>query len=209
MRIVLIRHGESEFNKRYNAGEQIYSGAYNTQLTEKGRNTARELRNNSYIQEIEKIYSSDLDRAVETAMLATGKTDIVKLLILRERSLGKFEGRLKNELEKEYPEYFTNPKMMNFRRDFVIKAPGGENYQDVSQRCLSFLKELDLESDSTIGIFSHGIFISAMIYVLMGLEKELVRKIKIENCKPIVLEGNQVGAFMLKSHKLEDLLKRK
>lgn len=209
MRIILVRHGESEFNKRYNTGEKIYSGAYNVGLTEEGRKAAKKLRENAYIKKIEKIYSSDLDRAVETAMLATGKTNIVKLPILRERSLGKFEGRLKSELENEYPEYFTNPKMMNFRSDFVIKAPDGENYQDVSERCLSFLEKLDLESNFTIGIFSHGGFISCMIYVLIGLEKELVHKIKIQNCEPIVLEGKEVGRFILKSHKLEDLLKRK
>ena len=208
MKIVLVRHGESEINKRCNEGEKIYCGAYNVQLTEEGRKSAEELKNNTYIKQIEKIYSSDLDRAVETAKLATGKNDVIKLPILRERSLGKFEGKIEESLEKEYPEYFTNPKLKNFRHDFVIKAPDGENYQEVSKRCSLFLKELDLESHSTIGTFSHGVFIRCMIYVLMGLEKELVNKLKVQNCEPIVLEGNQIGKFVLKSHKLEELLKR-
>lgn len=207
MRIVLVRHGESEFNKLCREEKEIYCGAYNTGLTDNGRRMAKNLRNNKYIQELDEIYSSDLDRAIDTAILATGKTDFKRLSILRERSLGKFEGKLEEELEKEYPQYFTDSKFMKFRRDFVTKAPEGENLEDVSKRCREFVSTLDLKSNLTIGIFTHYTFICCMLYVLMGLDKETVIKMKIPNCEPILVEGNKVGDFILKSHSLSQLTK--
>ena len=61
MKIILIRHGESEFNKiSKEADNRIYSGQFDCELSENGKNAAKDLRDNIYIKQIKKIYSSDL-----------------------------------------------------------------------------------------------------------------------------------------------------
>lgn len=206
MRIIIVRHGESEHNK-IEKDVKIFCGAIDINLTDVGRQSAIDLQDNEYINSMEKIYSSDLIRALDTARLATEKLDIPIRIDkrLRERSLGKFDGRYQEEVEKEYPEYFKD-KDLKFRRDFVLKAPDGENYTDVTNRLKLFLNELDLNEISTIGIFSHMHAIRCLLYILLGLTKEEILEIKIKNSDPIVVEGNKLGEFKLISHKLEDIL---
>ena len=166
---------------------------------------ARKLQTNDIIKKIQKVYSSDLDRAIQTAKLAKPKSKIIIDKNLRERSLGKFENNSERIIRENYPEYFPNGNA-SFRQDFKQKAPGGENYTDVCYRCKNFLNSLDLYSNETIGIFSHMHFIRCLIYILMEISKEELLKIKIPNCEPIVLEGNEIGEFKLISHDLEELL---
>lgn len=207
MRIVIVRHGESEHN-RIEKEVKIFCGASDTPLTNEGRKSATSLQNNEYINSIERIYSSPLSRAYDTACLATEKLnkDVIIDDRLRERTLGVFEGRLQEELEVEYPEYFKPEDNLNFRRDFVKKAPNGENYTEVSNRLISFFDSLNLDENVTIGVFSHMHAIRCMLYILLGISKEDILKLKIKNTEPIVVEGKKLGEFKIISHKMEDIL---
>lgn len=207
MRIIIVRHGESEHN-RIEKEVKIFCGASNTPLSEDGVKSAIELQENEYINCMDKIYSSPLSRAYDTACLATKNLnkEIIVDDRLRERSLGVFEGRLQEELEIEYPEYFKPEDNLSFRRDFVKKAPGGENYTEVSDRLKSFFDSLDLNENTTIGIFAHMHAIRCMLYLLLGISKEDILKLRIKNTEPIVVEGIALGQFKITSHKMEDIL---
>ena len=141
MKIILIRHGQSEFNKisKYN---RIYSGQYDCELSEDGKKAAINLKDNNYIKQIKQLYSSDLKRALETAKLSTGRTDIIIDKRLRERSLGDFNGKYAIDLKKKYPDYFDEGKFKNFNNDFIFKAPNGENNTEVIERAKDFIKTL-------------------------------------------------------------------
>ena len=207
MRIVLVRHGESLMNK-IETRLNIFCGALNVPLTEKGRAQAESIMNNEYILTLDKAYSSDLIRAHETAkiMLQNTSLDIIVDKRIRERSLGIFEGEFRDELEIKYPEYFKKEDQLKFRRDFVAKAPEGENYTDVCARLTDFLGELDFTSDLKIGIVSHIHAIRCMLYLLLGLTKEEILKVAVPNSEPIVLEGTAYGNFKLVSHLKEEIL---
>ena len=208
MKIILIRHGESEFNKiSKEANNRIYSGQFDCELSEYGKKSAIALRNNTYIKQIRKIYSSDLKRALETAILSTGRTDIITDKRLRERSLGDFNGRYAKELNMKYPDYFDNGKFKNFSNDFIIKAPTGENNTEVMERARNFINSINLNENTIIGIFSHGRFLGCFIALLMNLEKEETLKLKIPNTVPIVLVGNKIGNFIMESPSLKDFMK--
>lgn len=208
MKITIVRHGISESNIKEKGSNPYFCGAYNTPLADSGREMAKRLKNNEDIKRVEKVYSSDLDRAIETAKLAIPNKKINIDKNLRERSLGIFENHSEKEIREEYPEYFPNGKAL-FRHDFVKKAPGGENYTDVCNRCLNFLKTLNLESDENIGIFSHMHFIRCFVYILTGMTEEELLSFIIPNCEPIVLEGTKIGDFKFVSHKKEEFLKTK
>ena len=173
MRIVLVRHGESIMNK-IETRLNMFCGALNVPLTEKGRSQAASINDNEYILTLDKVYSSDLIRAQETAKIMIQNTllDVIVDKRIRERSLGIFEGEFRDELEIKYPEYFKKEDQLKFRRDFVAKAPEGENYTDVCARLTDFFSELDFTSDLKVGIVSHIHAIRCMLYLLLGLTKE-------------------------------------
>ena len=65
---------------------------------------------------------------------------------------------------------------------------------------------IDLNQKITIGIFSHYCFIQCLIYVLTNIEKENVIKLKIHNCEPIVLIGDEIGKFKIEFPTIHELL---
>lgn len=207
MRIVLVRHGESIMNK-IESRLNMFCGALNVPLTEKGRRQAESIMDSEYILSLDEVYSSDLIRAHETAKLMIQKTNL-ELKVdkrIRERSLGIFEGEFRDELEIRYPEYFKKEDQLKFRRDFVAKAPDGENYTDVCARLTDFFSEFDFTSDLKVGIVSHIHAIRCMLYLLLGLTKEEILKVAVPNSEPIVLEGTKLGEFKLVSHLKEEIL---
>jgi broad specificity phosphatase PhoE len=207
MRIVLVRHGESIMNK-IETRLNMFCGALNVPLTEKGRMQAESIMNSEYILSLDEVYSSDLIRAYETAKIMIQKTNL-ELKVdkrIRERSLGIFEGEFRDELEIKYPEYFKKEDQLKFRRDFVAKAPEGENYTEVCARIMDFFNEFDLSSDLNVGIVSHIHAIRCMLYLLLGLTKEEILKVAVPNSEPIVLEGDALGNFKLISHLKEEIL---
>lgn len=207
MRLVIVRHGESEFNKLIDIeGVQMFCGAKDIGLTEFGKSQARSLEGNHELKNIEKVYASDLSRAIDTAKLAMPNKEINIDARIRERSLGYFEGKYVEDMAKEYPELFKKEDNMKFRRDFVVKAPEGENYTDICKRLNSFFDSINLMQDTSYALFSHMHCIRCMLYLLLGLNKDDVKKLTIPNCELIILEGTEIGKFKLISHKIENLL---
>lgn len=214
MRIVIIRHGQTMANVINDEGTALYTGTLNnelTSLTERGKNQASALAENDIIKSIEKVYSSNLIRATQTAKLAKPGYEINLSEDLRERCLGIFEGKEMKDLlsSKEYNKYITDEEFSNFRTDFVQKAPNGESYTDVSIRCKRFLDSLDFNDDITIGIFSHYHAIRCLFLNMFKIEpKERVFKLQIQHCTPYVIEGNNIDNLKLISHNLNDMFKK-
>ena len=84
MEIILTRHGESEFNTINNNPllGRLYTGQYDTPLTEKGKVQAENLKSNKLFKHLNSIYSSNLSRAIETAYLVTEEDNIIQDLRL-------------------------------------------------------------------------------------------------------------------------------
>ena len=99
-RLIFIRHGQSEAN-----AQNRFAGQTNVPLTELGKAQAKCAA--EYIvkrEKIDKIYSSDLQRAHNTALPVSELTGIPinDATELREICAGIWEGRLANEIEVEY-----------------------------------------------------------------------------------------------------------
>ena len=161
------------------------------------------------IQNISEVYVSDLQRAIDTAKLAKPNFEYQMVPDLRERSLGIFEGKTKDEIRQnpEYEKYYTNPDYRHFKDSFTQKAPEGENYTDVLKRVMGFLNTLDFQKNDTIGIFSHYCTIRCMFLGILKLEpKEKVFDLKIKNCEPYIFEGNSLQNLKLVSHNLGEMI---
>lgn len=213
MKIVIIRHGQTMANIMNDSGTALYTGTLNnemTDLTELGRKQASNLVDNKIVKEIEKVYCSNLNRAIQTAKLAKPGYPLDIHDELKERCLGIFEGKEKKDLlaSEEYRKYIVDNAFNKFRTDFIQKAPEGENYTDVSKRCKNFLDSLDFQKDMTIGIFSHFHAIRCLFLNMFHIEpKEKIFHLKIEHCTPYVIKGNSIQDLKLISHNLEDMFK--
>lgn len=110
--------------------------------------------------------------------------------LLRERSLGQFEGEKVSEIEQnaQFETYFNGGPNSSFRHSFTQKAPEGESYEDVLKRVETFFKqELDTSLD-TVVIIAHQVVIRCC-FVYLGYEnKASVIDKQIDNCVPYEIE---------------------
>jgi probable phosphoglycerate mutase len=124
----LVRHGETTAS----ASRRIAGGS-NPPLSEHGRREARDLGALLADREFTSVWSSDLDRTVETARLAWGEARVDPRL--RELDFGVWEGRSYDAVDPDVRSVFHR------FRGFAIE--GGDTYADFRQRVLSFVDGLD------------------------------------------------------------------
>ena len=158
LKLYIVRHGETEWNviKRF-------QGQLNTPLTEKGieklKETGKELEDVTF----EEIYTSELERTVQSAEIIlnenrgykNNKLKLKKLAELNEVHFGVWQGLKYEEVFLKYPEeannYFYNVK--NYKAE-NIKA---ENLKDALERFLRGIsKILDNHKSGNILIVTHG-----------------------------------------------------
>ncbi len=163
---ILLRHGETKYQEENIP--VIYSKEENPTIPltgngkEKIKKVAKELKTKS----IDLIYSSPFKRAEQTASIIAEelglKVNFDKRLI--DTDFGIFHGRPITE----YYDYFTKEKDR-----FLERSPQGENWTDVQERVLEFIKEIDKKyKDKKILIVSHG----DPIWLLAGFLKQVNNK---------------------------------
>ena len=148
MNIYLIRHGETAKNR-----EKRLQGRSNTPLNENGHLQSGKARDFFEQQGIrfDRVYSSPLTRAVETAgIIAGADAEIITGERLQEMDYGPYEGCT---LENPAPE------LIRFFSDFVHNpAPEGmESLDHVTQRLGEFLEEIGKEGHQNVLISTHAI----------------------------------------------------
>jgi 2,3-bisphosphoglycerate-dependent phosphoglycerate mutase len=128
----LVRHGESTWN----ALGLCQGQSDIARLTSRGRNQALRAMEELEGRDVELVYSSDLQRARETAsLLATGlHCEVVTDQRLRERCFGVAEGSPLNTLTPEWTGIHGDRVV-----DIEARPTGGESLRDVYARCSDFL----------------------------------------------------------------------
>jgi alpha-ribazole phosphatase len=152
MKLFLTRHGQTDWNIA-----RRFQGHSNTPLNEVGRKQAAALADRMSAQKIDAIYSSDLQRAMETAntivQMSGCNPDLHLDLRLREINFGDWEGLTYNEIKEKYPE------VLLARENDIYKnaPPNGEALEQLCARVQSMLDELYANhKDQTVLIVTHG-----------------------------------------------------
>lgn len=160
--VLLIRHGQSQGN-----AEGRFGGHTATPLSARGRRqseaTARALSSETFSA----IYSSDLPRAVETAMPLARLTglEVLGTEAFRERSVGVMEGLTFEEAAALHPEQYA----ALLRRDFEHVLLGGESYRQLLDRAARELdRAIEQHRGGCIAVFSHTGTICILTLHLMG-----------------------------------------
>lgn len=149
MKIYLIRHGQTTGDV-----EDRYGGAYDDELSDKGKLQAHELANKLSNSVIQILFCSPLKRAQQTAKILKEKLncEIKTIKNLRERNKnGILTGMTKNEAKATYPELVEELK------DYRSQIQGAESQDDFAKRIKEvFIEVTNDENYSTIGIVTHG-----------------------------------------------------
>ena len=109
---------------------------------------------------------------------------------LRERSLGVFEGKNKEEVckDKRFEKYFHDPNYKYFRHSFSQKAPQGESYQDVYDRVVTFIENELNQQQRRVVIVAHQVVIRCFFVYFKMITKEEALATEIHNCYPYLIK---------------------
>ena len=146
--ILLARHGETDWNR-----ESRFQGHADPPLNALGRAQAAELATTLADEELAAVYSSPLQRALETARVVARPHNLSPLALegLREVDVGSWEALTRDEVEQRYPEQFER---------WLAYGQGwedGETYEQMGQRVIAALHELAVRHDGErIAAVTHG-----------------------------------------------------
>jgi len=140
-RILLVRHGQSEWN-----ASGRWQGQADPPLSELGEEQA--VAAAKAVGIVDAIYASDLVRAHHTAELVAGQrgADVVVAPNLRERSAGEWEGRTRAEIEEGWPGYLESGR----------RPAGYEPDDSVLERVLTALEAIAAAHDGDVLVVTHG-----------------------------------------------------
>ena len=179
MKVILVRHGESEMNV-FNRDKYIMcTGQTDCDLSEEGYIQAEKLRFDLPLSGVDACFSSDLKRAVRTAR-AFWDGEIIVDRRLRERTLGDFDGVYVSKILKN-PENLKHFEDGHYKDDFVRKAPNGENYTDVCARVRSFIEDVRGKYGKIV-IVSHLCAIRCFLHEAGKLTEEETLEFHVGNC---------------------------
>ena len=159
IRILLIRHGETEWNRLHR-----FQGRSDLPLNQKGNEQANALASALKDEAITAIYSSPLERAIETAR-HIGKfhpaTPLIEESGLMEMDLGDFEGM---EAQKWAVNYVDFRKAWE-ENPAALAMPGGESLKEVQERAVDTLERISKPYDPgcTLLICSHNFVIVSLL----------------------------------------------
>lgn len=172
-RLILIRHGETDYNLH-----SMYCGFSDPPLNNTGLLQAQKVKEKMKHVKVDKVFSSDLKRAHEMARIIFEGMDIEKLPELREMNFGVFEGLKHEEImakySKVYTEWIDNPDK--------IKIPEGEHLLDVEKRINYKIMEIcDSFRNKTIAIIMHQGPVRVLLCKILGYDRRMFWQVKQEN----------------------------
>jgi broad specificity phosphatase PhoE len=189
--IIFFRHGQTDWNLN-----KRFQGQSNVLLNDKGRKQAEALAKYLENYKLDVIYTSDLDRAIETATIVNKyhNVPLVKDQRLREAHLGDLEGLILHEAEEKFGKDSIERWKSNDTEDFCF--PNGETKKQVLTRVKAFLELMYLKNQNyhRIAISTHGAVIHKLVFHLMG---EAYYEYHVTNCSLFIFkEKNGIYQFI-------------
>lgn len=173
--LFLIRHGETVWNN-----ERRIQGQIDVPLSETGKRQTLLLREGLCRRDRPSaVYSSDLSRALSTALILFGDSgiEIRERRGLRERSFGSWEALAWPEIELRFPR-----EANCYLNDPAYTPPDGENWSSFVTRVLEEVDRIVLgHGDETVALVCHGGTLRAIIADTLGIEPSKARRIEMSN----------------------------
>jgi 2,3-bisphosphoglycerate-dependent phosphoglycerate mutase len=183
-KLVLIRHGESEWNK-----QNRFTGWIDIPLSEKGEEEARSAGEKIRGFKFDMAFTSVLQRAIKTFEIAAQVAGFNHLLAekdqaLNERMYGDLQGLNKDECRQK----FGVEQVHIWRRSYDVPPPNGESLKDTAARVMPYYyKRIEpmLNEGKNILVVAHGNSLRALVKHLDMLSDEAIVKVEIPTGVPI------------------------
>ena len=181
MELILIRHGETDWNKL-----QKCQGASDIPLNSNGLEQARVLAKSLKDQKISAIFSSDLVRATSTAfeIAKYHSTDIKIERDFREMDQGEFEGLDFGYIRENYAHILKKWR----EEPEQLRIPGGESLLEVQNRAWDAFTNIEKKFENkTVLVVSHNLTIITLLCKFSGKSLSSFREFIVgETSKTIV-----------------------
>jgi len=184
LRIILVRHGETVWNK-----EGRYQGHQDVALSPEGLKQAQQVAKRLAHEPVVAVYTSDLQRAAQTAQIIAQEHGLpfFALTALRELHFGEWEGLRHEEIRARYWEiheqWFLDP--------FKVRVPGGESAGELQARAKTVIQEIIKKHQTgAVVIVAHGGTIRSILCEYLNCP---FWKIKQDNTAINILEVDQAG----------------
>lgn len=193
--LILVRHGQSEWNSK-----NLFTGWKDPGLTELGVKEAKDagklIANKGILFDL--MYTSMLTRAQKTGDLILQEMrhpeiTIIKNEALNERNYGSLAGLNKDDARKKW----GDDQVHIWRRSFDIPPPDGESLKDTAERVLPYFKSEIMPKvieGSSILIAAHGNSLRSLIMDLDSISSEEIVNLEIPTGAPIQYIFNEDGS---------------
>lgn len=172
MRIILIRHGQTDANK-----EGRFQGASDAPLNEMGLSQAQALGRHLCGQALVAVYSSPQTRAMQTATpIAEAKgLPIQTVEGIRELDIGELDGLHGPDLRDRYPHILEQ-----WRTNVgALTMPGGESIVGLQERTWKAILQIrDMHPEGTVAAISHNFAIQSILLKALGMDLRNFQRIR-------------------------------
>lgn len=182
-RLIICRHGQTTYNT-----ERRFTGWLDAPLTPTGRREAAALARRLRGEQIDAAYTSDLQRAVETARIALRyhrRLQPHQEPGLREANFGTWQGLTSDEAQEQNPGEFT--ALLRRRADF--RPPGGETIVEVRDRVVALHERMRARhAGQTVLIVASGGPLQILLTVLLAMPVESHWRLGMNNCSVTIVD---------------------
>jgi len=191
--LVLIRHGESQWNL-----ENRFTGWVDVPLSPKGEQEAREAGNKLQAFKFDQAFTSVLSRAINTLgivleVLNQTAIPVTKHEALNERRYGELQGLNKADTVEKFGEQ----QVKLWRRSYDIRPPGGESLKDTAERVIPYYEQEiwpELVQGKHVLVVAHGNSLRALVMHLNKLTTDQVLELNIPTGAPLYFQLHQDGS---------------
>lgn len=179
-RYLLIRHGATDA-----VGKRLSGRMPGVHLNEQGREQAQGLAKRLHHLPISAIYSSPLERAIETAEPVAKSLNLQTIICedFLEMNFGEWTNLTFEEVQQQPQFQYFNSFRSNTR------IPGGEGMLEAQARIIARLQKLQLlHPGETVAIVSHADLIKAAITYFAGIHLDLFQRIEISPASVSIVE---------------------
>ena len=192
VRLVLVRHGETEWNVR-----EVFRGRRDVVLNQVGIKQAELLGECLADWPIEAVYSSPLKRALDTAARVAGHHGLPVTVAegLVDFDYGRWEGLTHQEVKERYPGLYEQW----LTRPHLLRVPEREDLDDVRARAMGFVCRVLSEHEGTVVLVSHRVVNKVLLCSMLGLDNSHFWDIR-QDLGAFTVFDHEEGRFTLVLH---------
>ena len=194
--LLLVRHGQTVWHE----GNR-YAGSSDVPLTDVGHEQAQALARWAAAARLDAVWSSTLQRAVDTARPAADAAGLGLRTDARlvEVAFGKGEGLTRDEMSVVFPDAVD----AFLRAPASVPLPGGERGYDAIARAAAAFREICAEQpDGRVLVVAHSTLLRLVLCALLGIDPESYRQVfpNLRNATVTTLDLADDGAAALDSY---------